>query len=68
MSTPARKRLIRDLKALTANPPEGINAAPDQDNLMLWTAVIIGPVDTSVFLVLVRLPVAVTAAHYTQTI
>ena len=28
------------------NPPEGINASPDEDNIFSWTAVIIGSVDT----------------------
>jgi len=37
MSTPARKRLMRDFKRLMQDPPAGI---------LLWNAVIFGPDDT----------------------
>jgi ubiquitin-conjugating enzyme E2 A len=43
MSTTARRRLIRDLKKMQADPPAGISAAPTGDDIMKWTAVIFGP-------------------------
>eukprot|EP01038_Epipyxis_sp_PR26KG_P011627 gene11627-15574_t len=46
MSTPARKRLMRDFKALQKDPPTGIQAAPMDNNVMNWQAVIFGPDDT----------------------
>ena len=46
MSTNARRRLIRDLKKIQADPPSGISAAPTADDIMKWTAVMFGPVDT----------------------
>ncbi|KAL8528311.1 hypothetical protein ACS0TY_005934 [Phlomoides rotata] len=46
MSTPTRKRLMRDFKRLQHDPPAGISGAPYDDNIMLWNAVIFGPDDT----------------------
>ncbi|PHT89660.1 Ubiquitin-conjugating enzyme E2 2 [Capsicum annuum] len=46
MSTPARKRLMRDLKQLHQDPPAGINCAPYDKNIMLWNSVIFGPHDS----------------------
>lgn len=46
MSTPARKRLLRDFKKLQKDPPMGIQAAPLDSNVMVWQAVILGPDDT----------------------
>ncbi|KAI3670008.1 hypothetical protein L6452_41569 [Arctium lappa] len=46
MSTPARKRLMRDFKRLQQDPPAGISGAPIDNNIMLWNAVIFGPDDT----------------------
>jgi len=46
MSTPARRRLMRDFKKLQEDPPEGISGAPSDNNLMFWNAVIFGPPDT----------------------
>ncbi|KAF3504581.1 hypothetical protein F2Q69_00041892, partial [Brassica cretica] len=46
MSTPARKRLMRDFKRLQQDPPAGISGAPQDKNIMLWNAVIFGPDDT----------------------
>lgn len=46
MTTVARKRLLRDLKKLQADPPTGISAAPVEDDIMQWSAVIFGPEDT----------------------
>ncbi|KAD5961096.1 hypothetical protein E3N88_12569 [Mikania micrantha] len=46
MSTPSRKRLMRDFKRLQQDPPAGISGAPCDNNIMLWNAVIFGPDDT----------------------
>ncbi|KCV69278.1 ubiquitin-conjugating enzyme E2 A [Fonticula alba] len=46
MSTPARRRLIRDFKRLQDDPPLGISGAPGEENIMLWNAVILGPEST----------------------
>ncbi|KAG8848834.1 Ubiquitin-conjugating enzyme E2 2, partial [Serendipita sp. 411] len=46
MSTPCRRRLIRDFKHLSSDPPAGISGAPCSDNIMIWNAVIFGPADT----------------------
>eukprot|EP01038_Epipyxis_sp_PR26KG_P011629 gene11629-15576_t len=46
MSTAARKRLMRDFKRLQKDSPTGIQAAPMDNNVMNWQAVIIGPDDT----------------------
>lgn len=45
MSTPARKRLMRDFKRLQQDPPAGISGAPQDNNIMLWNAVIFGCVE-----------------------
>ncbi|KZV32925.1 hypothetical protein F511_01436 [Dorcoceras hygrometricum] len=42
MSTPSRKRLMRDFKRLQQDPPAGISGAPYDNNIMLWNAVIFG--------------------------
>ncbi|KAI3427990.1 hypothetical protein D9Q98_006378 [Chlorella vulgaris] len=46
MSTAARKRLIRDFKRLQQDPPEGVNASPQAENIMTWNAIIFGPDET----------------------
>jgi len=46
MSTPSRRRLMRDFKKLQEDPPTSIMAAPQEDNIMSWQAVIFGPEDT----------------------
>jgi len=46
MSTSARKRLMRDFKRLQNDPPQGVQAAPLDNNVMVWHAVIFGPDDT----------------------
>ena len=46
MSTSARKRLMRDFKRLQNDPPQGVQAAPLDNNVMAWQAVIFGPDDT----------------------
>ncbi len=55
MSTPARRRLLHDFKKLQDDPPAsgkrahsseqydlGVTAAPNEDNVMQWQAVIFG--------------------------
>jgi ubiquitin-conjugating enzyme E2 G2 len=43
-STTAFKRLTREYRELTVNPPEGIVAGPvSEDNFFLWEALIMGP-------------------------
>jgi len=46
MSTPARRRLMRDFKKIRDDPPSGVSAAPTEDNIMVWNALILGPNDT----------------------
>lgn len=46
-STACRRRLIRDFKRLSSDPPFGVSGAPCADNLMLWNAVIFGPGELS---------------------
>ncbi|CDH55239.1 ubiquitin-conjugating enzyme [Lichtheimia corymbifera JMRC:FSU:9682] len=46
MSTPTRRRLMRDFKRLQSDPPGGVSGAPCADNIMMWNAVIFGPTDT----------------------
>ena len=46
MATVARRRLIRDLKKIQEDPPQGVSVAPKQDDIMNWTAVMFGPDDT----------------------
>ncbi|ONK61730.1 uncharacterized protein A4U43_C08F32980 [Asparagus officinalis] len=46
MSTPVRKRLMRDFKRLQNDLPAGISGAPQDNNIMLWNTVIFGPDDT----------------------
>ena len=43
---PCRKRLARDLRKLQQDPPQGISAAPLNDDIMVWNAVIFGPDET----------------------
>lgn len=46
MSTPAKRRLVRDFKHIQDDPPPGISAAPKEDDIMNWNAVIFGPPGT----------------------
>ncbi|GJN90688.1 hypothetical protein Rhopal_003702-T1 [Rhodotorula paludigena] len=46
MSTASRRRLVRDFKKLSTDPPGGISGAPCPDNIMVWNAVIFGPAET----------------------
>lgn len=43
MTTPSRRRLMRDFRRLQKDPPAGINGSPQADNIMQWNAVIFGP-------------------------
>eukprot|EP01113_Clastostelium_recurvatum_P001972 TRINITY_DN1081_c0_g1_i1.p1 TRINITY_DN1081_c0_g1~~TRINITY_DN1081_c0_g1_i1.p1 ORF type:complete len:152 (-),score=21.78 TRINITY_DN1081_c0_g1_i1:349-804(-) len=47
MTTPARRRLMRDFKRLQNDPPAGISGAPQESNILLWHAVIFGPEETA---------------------
>ena len=40
------KRLLRDYRSIIQNPPTGITAAPREDNILQWDAIIFGPEDT----------------------
>lgn len=46
MATTARRRLLNDLKKMKSQPPEGIEAAPDDNDIYSWDAVIYGPNNT----------------------
>merc|ERR1711908_75353 len=46
MSTPARRRLMRDFKRLQSDPPQGVSGAPCDNDIMKWHAVIFGPDET----------------------
>lgn len=43
MSTPAKRRLMKDLKKVKISPDRTIFAEPMEDDLMTWVAVILGP-------------------------
>ncbi|ETO16726.1 hypothetical protein RFI_20616 [Reticulomyxa filosa] len=47
MSTPSKRRLVRDFRRLETDPPHGITAAPLQDDIMQWEAIIFGPDDSA---------------------
>nr|CAG4635811.1 EOG090X0GZZ [Artemia franciscana] len=46
MSTPARRRLMTDLKRLQEDPPDSVSGAPTENDIMIWNAVISGPYET----------------------
>ncbi|CAD5219056.1 unnamed protein product [Bursaphelenchus okinawaensis] len=46
MTTPSRRRLMRDFKKLQEDPPSGVSGAPTEENIMVWEAIIFGPQDT----------------------
>lgn len=47
MSSPASRRLLKDLQKIQKEEDGGINATPEQeDNLFLWEAIIEGPEGT----------------------
>ena len=45
-ASPFPQRLVNDFKRLQQDPPIGVNASPDPNNIMQWTAIIFGPEDT----------------------
>jgi ubiquitin-protein ligase len=47
MNGQAEKRLIKDLQKLNSENDEGINAAPNEGNLFIWSAFIEGPEQTA---------------------
>ncbi|KAI5149582.1 ubiquitin-conjugating enzyme E2 A [Nematocida ausubeli] len=46
MSTPTRRKIMRDMKKLLEEPLENIMAVPSKENIMDWRAIIFGPEDT----------------------
>uniref|UniRef100_A0A915DXE3 UBC core domain-containing protein n=1 Tax=Ditylenchus dipsaci TaxID=166011 RepID=A0A915DXE3_9BILA len=38
MTTPSRRRLMRDFKKLQEDPPAGVSGAPTEENIMQWEA------------------------------
>ncbi|CAP21120.1 Protein CBR-UBC-1 [Caenorhabditis briggsae] len=46
MTTPSRRRLMRDFKKLQEDPPAGVSGAPTEDNILQWEAIIFGPQET----------------------
>eukprot|EP00954_Amorphochlora_amoebiformis_P013563 1064764-Amorphochlora_amoeboformis.AAC.1 len=46
MSTPARRRLMRDLKRFKMESPKGVLAYPSIESALNWHAIIFGPDDT----------------------
>ncbi|XP_027202887.2 ubiquitin-conjugating enzyme E2 B-like [Dermatophagoides pteronyssinus] len=46
MTTPTKRRLMRDFKRIQDDPPPGISAAPHDNDIMRWNAVIFGPPGT----------------------
>ncbi|KAF2201033.1 ubiquitin-conjugating enzyme [Delitschia confertaspora ATCC 74209] len=47
MTSPASKRLFKEYRGLSSDPPEGITAGPvTEDNMFLWEALIQGPEGT----------------------
>lgn len=46
MSTPSKRRLLKDLNALQKFKNDGIFAQPLEDDIMTWTAIIMGPEKT----------------------
>jgi ubiquitin-conjugating enzyme E2 A len=46
MSSQAVKRLMKDFEKVKGENDEDIIASPNENNIMNWTAVMIGPKDT----------------------
>ncbi len=46
MSSLTRRRLVNDLKRVEQEDSSGIFASPQQNNILIWEAVIFGPDDT----------------------
>eukprot|EP00010_Vexillifera_abyssalis_P005366 CAMPEP_0201562328 /NCGR_PEP_ID=MMETSP0173_2-20130828/79270_1 /ASSEMBLY_ACC=CAM_ASM_000268 /TAXON_ID=218659 /ORGANISM="Vexillifera sp., Strain DIVA3 564/2" /LENGTH=208 /DNA_ID=CAMNT_0047976887 /DNA_START=1919 /DNA_END=2545 /DNA_ORIENTATION=+ len=47
MTTPARRRLMRDFKRIQKEEPEGISASPCDNQILKWHAVVFGPDETA---------------------
>eukprot|EP01004_Peranema_trichophorum_P009583 NODE_8330_length_688_cov_97.883186_g7708_i0.p1 GENE.NODE_8330_length_688_cov_97.883186_g7708_i0~~NODE_8330_length_688_cov_97.883186_g7708_i0.p1 ORF type:complete len:192 (+),score=47.65 NODE_8330_length_688_cov_97.883186_g7708_i0:54-578(+) len=45
-SSQAKRRLLRDLRKIQDDPPQGVTGAPMDDNIFSWNAIILGPDDT----------------------
>jgi Ubiquitin-conjugating enzyme len=37
------QRLVKDFKAMQSEPPTGVDASPDPNNIMRWRAAVFGP-------------------------
>ena len=46
MTSPASRRLLKDLQKIGKEENSGINATPEADNLFIWEAVVEGPEKT----------------------
>lgn len=46
MSTPAKRRLLKDLNSFQKYKDGGIYAQPLEEDLLTWTAIILGPTNT----------------------
>ena len=42
MTTPCRRRLLRDFRKIKNDPPAGITGAPCENDISTWHAVIFG--------------------------
>lgn len=46
MSTPTKRKIMRDMKKLMEEPLDDIKAVPSREDIMDWRAIIFGPEDT----------------------
>lgn len=46
MSTPAKRRLLKDLTSLQKQNVVGVHAHPLEEDLLTWTAIVVGPENT----------------------
>ncbi|KAI5191192.1 ubiquitin-conjugating enzyme E2 A [Nematocida minor] len=46
MSTPTKRKIMRDMKKLLEDPLDNILAVPSKEDIMDWRAIIFGPEDT----------------------
>lgn len=37
---------MRDFKKIQEDPPSGVSGAPTEDNIMVWNAIVFGPLET----------------------
>ena len=47
MTSPATKRLLKDLQKIQREEDSGLNACPEEENLFVWEAIIEGPENTA---------------------